>query len=118
MDFTLLRTLFSAFLLLLAVGCASHSQLSGKWSLIADGISNQVVIEQLDTNTFYIKSQELEEVSGKYKLEKRLLKLVTPEHPRINQLAFEITEDGSWVIINAPPSSRMSVRLIGAKLVR
>lgn len=118
MDFTLLKTFFSAFLLLLTVGCANNSHLSGSWSLIADGISNQVVIEQLDTTTFYIKSQELEEVSGKYKLEKRLLKLVTPEHPRIDKLVFEKTEDGYWVVVNAPPSSRMSVRLIGAKLVR
>jgi hypothetical protein len=118
MDFTLLRTFLLAFFILLSVGCASRSPLSGKWSLITDGISNQVIIEQLDTNTFYIKSQELEEVSGKYKLEKRHLKLVTPEHPRINELVFEITEDDSWVIINAPPSSRMPVRLIGAKLVR
>lgn len=118
MDFTTIRLIFSALLISLATGCAIKSNLSGAWSLITDGTYNQVIIEQLDDHTFYLKSQMLEEVSGKYILEKNFLKLVTPEHPRINELVFEIIEDGSWVIIVAPPSSRMPVRLIGAKLVR
>lgn len=118
MDFTIIRFIFSALLISLATGCASNSNLSGTWSLITDDTSNQVIIEQLEDNTFYLKSKELEEVSGKYILEKRLLKLIKPEHPRISELVFEIIEDGSWVIIIAPPSARMPVRLIGAKLVR